>query len=148
MHHKYDKLRFFSNIWRSIFSGNKELAHYLSAMAQALLSNLNYCGRSNFLLLLWKHWTVKDQNWFLFRVNFARGENVFSKGIEYQYNKFSWREYIIDNYYIETKNSHFNSGLQPCFFKFGNSNERLAGIFQLSWTTQTNRKLLCIRIIS
>ena len=65
MHHKYVKLRFFSNIWRSIFSGNKELAHYLSEMVQALLPNLNYSGRSNFLLLLQKHWTVKDQNWFL-----------------------------------------------------------------------------------
>ena len=65
MHHKYVKLRFFSNIWRSIFSGNKELAHYLSEMVQALLPNLNYSGRSNFLLLLQKHRTVKDQNWFL-----------------------------------------------------------------------------------
>ena len=132
----------------NFLSGNKELAHYLSEMVQALLSNLNYSGRSNFMLLLWKHWTVKDQNWFLFRVNFARGENVFSKWIEYQYNKFSWRKYIIDNYYIKTKNSHFNSGLQPYFFKFGNSNKRLTGIFQLSWTTQTNPTFLCIRIIS
>lgn len=86
MHHKYVKLWFFSNIWRSIFSGNKELAHYLSAMAQGLLSNLNYCGRSNFLILLWKHWTVKDQNWFLFRVNFARGGGKTSSAIELNIN--------------------------------------------------------------
>ena len=36
----------------NFLSGNKELAHYLSEMVQALLSNLNYSGRSNFMLLL------------------------------------------------------------------------------------------------